>query len=210
MKLTLEARAALYHQAFPKFPPLMVWNGRIEGALMFMGNNYKTSGYYGAYPHGYLERIMSMFPDHKRPLHLFSGSLPPGPYVRFDRLPEHADVVGDAEKLSSYFAHKSGKYQQFDLIIADPPYSQSDAEHYGVPLCSRSKVIKECLKVLAPGGFLVWLDQVWPMHKKVESPTVGVLYVREEFPELAQVAEIGMVKSTNHRVRATFIFQKVG
>lgn len=40
------------------------------------GQDYRNkSGMYGAYPAGYLERVFSMFPDARRVLHLFSGSL---------------------------------------------------------------------------------------------------------------------------------------
>jgi len=40
------------------------------------GQDYQNkSGMYGAYPRGYLERAMMLFPDAERILHLFSGSL---------------------------------------------------------------------------------------------------------------------------------------
>lgn len=184
MILTLQQRAEHYAKAHPKWPPLRC-DGRWIDGMWIMGNNYKTSGYYGAYPHTYLERVMSMFPDAKAILHLFSGSLPKGPYVRFDRL--QGDVVGDAEKLSDYFIGP------FDLILADPPYSVEDCEHYGCAMVNRNKVLAECVKMLQPGGFVVWLDQVLPMFRKVE---------------LEMCAVIGMVKSTNHRFRVVTMFRK--
>ena len=216
--MTLTERAELYRQAFPKFQPLSVVDGkRIEG-LWFMGNDYRVkSGYYGGYPAGYLPRIMSMFPDVgfypgteiKRGLHLFSGSLSgKGEFQTCDSNPElGADFTGNAENLSEVV--KNSRFHEFDLIIADPPYSESDADRYGTIMIKRNVVIQECIKVLRPGGFLVWLDQVFPLHKKIESPLVGAIYVREEFPDLEYAGEIGMIKSTNHRVRAVFIFQKI-
>lgn len=152
-----------------------------------MGNNYQTSGYYGAYPHTYLERVMSMFPDAKSILHLFSGSMKPGNYVRFDRN-GNGDIHGDAEKLSESFPE-----QRFDLILADPPYSVEDCEHYGCAMVNRNRVISECVKVMEPGGFIVWLDQVLPMFRKDQLEMCGV---------------IGMVKSTNHRFRVVTMFRK--
>jgi len=152
-----------------------------------MGNNYKTSGYYGAYPHTYLERVMSMFPDASKILHLFSGSMPAGNYIRFDRN-GNSDVQGDAESLSLSFPEK-----RFDFILADPPYSVEDCEHYGCAMVNRNRVLSECVKVLDLGGFIVWLDQVLPMFRKSELNMCGV---------------IGMVKSTNHRFRVVTIFQK--
>ena len=183
--LSLKDRADLYSKSFPNWPPLRVDERWIDG-MWIMGNNYRTSGYYGAYPHTYLERVGSMFQDAKRVLHLFSGSLPPGNYTRFDRL--SGDVVGDAHVLADYFQGKL-----FDLIYADPPYSIEDCDHYGCAMVNRNKVISECVRVLEPGGFIVWLDQVLPMFRKSDLEMCGV---------------IGMVKSTNHRFRVVTIFRK--
>lgn len=141
----------------------------------------------GAYPASYLERIMTMFCDRKNVLHLFSGSLPPGDYLRFDML-QPAEVNGDAHNLSSYFKRK-----KFDLVLADPPYSGEDAERYGTPMVNRNKVVKECAKILHPGGYLVWLDCVLPMYRKDEFKYVGT---------------IGLIRSTNHRFRIVSIFKK--
>ena len=194
LTLTPSQRIAEYARRFPEFPAPYLAGDRIEG-LWIMGNNYRTSGYYGAYPHGYLDRVLAMFPDAApgRTLHLFSGSLPEGGIlrgtIRFDINPSLGpDVVGDAHRLSSFFP-----VEIFDLILADPPYSAEDAEHYGTPMVNRRKVLAECHKILAPGGWLIWLDQVLPMFRKTDW-------------RLAMA--IGMVKSTNHRVRGVFGFQK--
>lgn len=40
----------------------------------------------------------------------------------------------------------------FDQIIADPPYSGSDAEKYGTPMVNRTKAMKELGRVTAPAG----------------------------------------------------------
>ena len=183
--LSLIERAKLYTEAFPKYPPLRADARWIDG-LWFMGNNYKGSGYYGAYPPQYLRRVMSMFPDAERILHLFSGSLPAGDYIRFDD--KQGDVQGNAEKLSEYFG------QQFDLILADPPYSAEDCDHYGTPMVNRNKVLRECAKVLEPDGCVIWLDQVLPMFKKTELHLCGA---------------VGIVRSTNHRFRVVTIFKRL-
>lgn len=189
MNLTNEDRVCLYSGTFPKFPRLGIMNGRIEG-LWIMGQNYQTSGYYGAYPHGYLDRVMSMFPDAERILHVPSGSLPPGPYTRVDIRPEcNPDILGDAHDLKTLLPNRS-----FDLVLVDPPYSSEDAEHYGKPMVRRNALLKSCLEVTEPGGWIVWLDQAFPMFSK-EQCTLDLC--------------IGMIKSTNHRVRAVFGFRKV-
>lgn len=184
---SLIVRAAFYAAKFPQWPAPRADSRWLDG-MWIMGNNYKTSGYYGAFPHTYLDRVNSMFPDAERVLHLFSGSLPAGNYIRFDRI-NGADVLGDAEKLSSYFPDR-----KFDLIHADPPYSVEDCEHYGCAMVNRNKVIGECCKILEPGGYIVWLDQVLPMFRKDTLEMCGV---------------IGMVKSTNHRFRVVTIFRKL-
>lgn len=199
-KMTLIERAEAYRKAFPKFPPLSVvktadGRERIEG-VWILGNNYHVkTGYYGGYPHGYLDRVRSLFSDIRaeKTLHLFSGQVSALPgEITFDCREENKpNVVGRAEHLREYFYD----HVKFNLILADPPYSVEDAEHYGTPLVNRKKVIGECHKVLKPGGFLVWLDQVFPMFSKRDWHLAGT---------------IGIVKSTNHRVRFAFIFQREG
>ena len=132
-----------------------------------------------------------MFPDAKKVLHLFSGSLPPGDYVRFDCREELApDVLGQAHDLSEHF-----KPGQFDLILADPPYSNEDADRYGSPMVNRNKVMQQCSSVVRSGGHLVWLDQVLPMYRKTTWLHWGT---------------IGIVRSTNHRFRVASFFQRQG
>ena len=192
--MKLSERVKLYSQKFPNYPKLIYNKNFILGTWM-IGNYYKNkTNYYGAYPHSYLERIMSLFPDKKQVLHLFSGSLSsldfPESYLLFDiNKKVNPNVVGNAENLSNYFAKNS-----FNLILADPPYSSEDAEHYGTPLVNRNKVVKECVRVLKRNGFLIWLDQVFPMYRKMELKLVGT---------------IGLIRSTNHRVRMVFIYKRI-
>lgn len=189
MALSNRDRIRGYNRAFPRYPMMWYDKGWIMG-VWNIGNNYKGSGYYGSYPPSYLQRIDSLFPDQEKVLHLFSGSLPEGPYTRFDRRPEMSpDVCGEAKDLASIFSPES-----MDIIYADPPYSEADANHYGTCLINRNQVVKDCFKILKVGGFLCWMDQVLPM------------YSRKEF---RRVGEILITRSTNHRVRAVFIFQKI-
>jgi hypothetical protein len=136
---------------------------------------------------------MGLFPDVRgnRIMHLFSGSLSSEEDgLRVDIKEElNPDVCCNAEELS---AHVKENY--YDLILADPPYTEEDALRYGSPMVNRNKVVKECHKVLRPGGFLCWMDMVLPMYSKKQFKRVG---------------EISISRSTNHRVRAVFIFQKV-
>lgn len=181
-----------YNSAFPNYPPLVCFGKWLYGMWM-LGNNYKGATYYGSYPPSYLKRILSIFPfySHEDILHLFSGSLASTTIgLRFDISKDcNPDVVGDAHKLSSYFPER-----KFSLIIANPPYSGEDALHYGTPMANRNLVLRECFSILENWGFVVWLDQVLPIYRKVLFDLVGT---------------IGLIRSTNHRVRSVFIFRKV-
>lgn len=82
--------------------------------------------------------------------------------------------------------------EKYDLVLADPPYSIEDCEHYGVSMVKRNKVMK-ALQRLSTGTHVVWLDQVKPMYKKDYFTNVG---------------SIAMMKSTNHRFRVATIFER--
>lgn len=169
-------------------------NGCMYGVWEF-GNDYRNkTTYYGAYPPSYLDRIMSLFPDakqHRRILHLFSGSLADDVFgMRVDiNYRQDPDILWDAQDLSN----APGLEEKVDLIIADPPYSIEDAKRYGAVMVNRKRVIEECYKVLRVGGWVVWLDQALPMYRKREFRKGGMIFSS---------------RSTNHRVRCTTLFQK--
>ena len=190
-ELTWEARINNYvlKTKYPK--SLFVGeDGRVVGTWI-MGNNYRVkSKYYGGYPAGYLKRVKALFPDKTNVLHLFSGKVDteimPGTTV--DLNPNmNPDILDDAQSLENV------PVKEFDLILADPPYSIEDSEHYGPTMVKRNKVMKALGKKAKGGTHVVWLDQVLPMYRKDEWKLVGI---------------IGMVKSTNHRFRVITIFKK--
>ena len=189
-KLTWQDRLDSYAKA-TGFPVCMAVgpDGRLFG-IWDMGNDYKVqSGYYGGYPAGYLRRVKALFPDKKNILHLFSGKVDtavfPGHTV--DCNPDMApNYLVDAHDLSGV------PLANYDLILADPPYSVEDCEHYGTPMVNRNKIVK-ALTPCKPGTHLVWLDQVLPMYRK---------------DTWEKVATIGMSKSTNHRFRIVTIFRR--
>jgi len=165
-------------------------DGRVVGTWI-MGNDYHVkNGYYGGYPPTYLRRIAALFPDKKNVLHLFSGlvdlTVLPGETV--DIAPYVSPTyLCDAKDLSIV------PLKNYDLVVADPPYSVEDAEHYGTGLINRNIVFRQLAR-LNPGTYVVWLDQVLPMWRK------------DTF-ELEAV--IGVVKSTNHRFRIVCIFKRI-
>jgi len=83
---------------------------------------------------------------------------------------------------------------QYDFVLADPPYSASDAERYGQCMVNRNKVVQTLSSGMPAGAFIVWLDQVLPMYRKAE---------------LKIEAVIGIVGGTNHRFRVLTVFRKI-
>lgn len=208
--------ALYYNEAFPKRPPLAYGNGMVTDTWM-IGACYKNPSrnpdgtpFYGSYPYGYLERIHAMFPDARKVLHAFSGglTLQAARDAWTDNVQQSVFDWQQCElELVDIHGPEQGRYPtwqgdvcampedwhgRFDLILADPPYSKEDAAKYDTPMVSRREVIASLYNVAAPGGNLVWLDQVWPQHRKAQWKTWGT---------------IGLVRSTNHRVRMVSLFE---
>ena len=190
--MTLEERIENYAKV-TGFPQglFIGGDGRIAG-IFIMGNDYTVkSKLYGGYPAGYLKRIKALFPDKKRVLHLFSGRVDTEAYpgLTVDINPDHKpDIVDDAHTLTKV------RCNSFDLVLADPAYSEEDTLHYGTPMINRNLVMRTLGKKLAPGCHVGWLDQVLPMYRKDEFAVDG---------------HIGLVKSTNHRFRVLTIFRRL-
>ncbi len=189
--LTWEERIANYSKAtgFPK-SIFLAEDGRVYGTFI-MGNDYRVkSTYYGGYPAGYLNRIKALFPDRRHALHLFSGKVDtavmPGDTV--DINPANSPTyLDDAQTL------KKVPLGIYGLVLADPPYSVEDSEHYQTTMIKRNVVMRALGEGLTPGAYVVWLDQVLPMYRK---------------DQFSLEAAIGMMKSTNHRFRMVSIFRK--
>lgn len=202
-------RVEAYNSTFRHRPGLLADGGMIVGCWM-VGCCYKNRNeLYGAYPRGYLERIHAMFPDARSILHAFSGGL--NWEVAWDEA-GWGDNEGPDMELVDLHGPEDGRFPtwrgdlldfcqlpenagRFDLILADPPYSAADAEKYDVPMIDRRKVMHRLRTVCGNGGHLVWLDQVWPQFRKHQWKTIGT---------------IGLVRSTNHRVRLVSIFEATG
>lgn len=180
-----------HYVAVTRFPrSLFVSQDRRLVGTWIMGNDYRVrSGYYGGYPAGYLRRVRALFPEKRRVLHLFSGLVDlaalPGDTVDLNPALEPT-YVDDAQTLQHV------PLAQYDLVLADPPYSVEDAERYQTTMIKRNTVMRALPRV-RPGTHIVWLDQVLPMYRKAAFDIEGV---------------IGMVKSTNHRFRVVTIFRR--
>lgn len=212
IQITPDNRATNYNRAFPDRPGLLADAGMVVGTWM-IGSCYRNPNpLYGAYPHGYLDRIHAMFPDAQRILHAFSGGLTKANaeaaaakanaghrWPNAEQTVELVDIHGpDQGRYPTWQGDVTALPEdwagRFDLILADPPYSADDAKVYDCPPPNRAKVCQSLRRVARKGANLVWLDQVWPMHRKAEWQTWGT---------------VGLVRSTNHRVRLVTFFEAV-
>lgn len=84
-------------------------------------------------------------------LNLFCGMNKLG--FRVDIKPEvKPDLIADAHEVSRYL----GKTKKFDVILADPPYSNEEAKDlYGTDKLKYKIWTNECSKLLRPGGLLI-------------------------------------------------------
>jgi len=87
-------------------------------------------------------------------LNVFCGMNQQG--LRVDIKPEvNPDVVCDAHCLHEKIS------ETFDVILADPPYSnQEAAERYGTPKLCYKTWANECIALLNPGGLLIVYHKV--------------------------------------------------
>lgn len=180
-----------YNNTFPKWPPLLSTERWIYGIWM-IGNDYRNkTNYYGAYPHGYLRRVKALFPNSQKICHVFSGTAEKGYWpneISLDINPKLSpDIACDCTNIPI-------KDNTFDLVLADPPYSQADADKYSCKMPNRKKTLHEIYRILKPNGYCVWLDVMMPMYRRSEFEMVG---------------SIGLLRSTNHRVRMIFIWKKI-
>ncbi len=134
--------------------------------------------------------VLIPVPDKTRVVHLFAGKVDLS-ILRGDTLDIRPELdptfCVDAETCPG------APLEQYDLVVADPPYSAEDAAHYGTPMVNRDRVMRTLAERLAPGCYVVWLDQVLPRYRKAV---------------LAREASIGVSRSTGHRNRCVDIFRR--
>jgi len=187
--MKIQKRADNYIKSFPDYAPLQIFNDRIYSIWM-IGNNYsKGTGYYGAYPHKLKERILSLFPDCSKILHLFSGEIKEG--ITFDIKPELNPTICD--HVDNIVNHKD-LIQDVDLIMADPPYDKSDFEKYNCEPFNKTQVIRNLGSMMKSGSCLTWLDTRVPIYSKQIWKLLGY---------------IGIIISTNTRIRCLSLFEKI-
>jgi hypothetical protein len=81
---------------------------------------------------------------------------------------------------------------EYDLVLADPPYTSADAAEYGTPMVVPGRVMK-ALAGLPVGARVVWLDERVPTYSRDAWVHEGI---------------IGLSTSAGHRFRVISIFRR--
>jgi SAM-dependent methyltransferase len=176
------------------YPPTVFEQGWIYG-VWYCGTSFQKAIYYGQYPGTFVKRVMSMFQGQDI-LHLCCGRchISGAINVDFHPLPE-ADIVANVESLPF-------KDNSFDMALIDPPYSDLDAERYKVPrLVSSKKVMRECLRVLRPGGWLLWLDEKYPSYSRHEWALKGLIGIVTGFERRARLLSFFQVPEPSRQMK---------
>ena len=89
---------------------------------------------------------------------MFSGSFKNKGWTTVDVNPKlHPKYVLNAEQLPEDWT------ERFDLVFADPPYSEREAEEmYGLPYFNLVKVVNEMARVTSTGGHMALLHRLVP------------------------------------------------
>ena len=147
----------------------------------------------GAYPVKFLpnfkEAFSYIYPKTSEILHVCAGSVPKKEGATLDISnkfrPTYLDDAQTMEKVDS---------EMYSLCMVDIPYNQHRSiGYYNLPMLSRSKVLKQTIRVTKPGGFIAWLDQAYPQPLPGGTKTVAI---------------IGISSSPNPDLRVLSIFKR--
>lgn len=158
-KLSMRNRVTLWNKKFKGKYPKIVFDRKWLYGVWYCGTDYRKAKYYGQYPPHFLTRLLTLFPDKKRIVHLCSGVV--NQDITIDIKRELRPVIcADIQNLPF-------KDNVIDLFVADPPYSKQHAEEdYGTPYPTMYKAMKSALPSLKVGGFFCILDIRYPSYKR--------------------------------------------
>jgi len=192
-RLTVVERAKYFRKVFPQYCPLIVHNNRLYGCWVIGALFRRRYGFYGEFPYKLLDRILALFPDCKKILHLFSGTIKDNPpdIITYDINPEfNPTICDDVRNILQY----KNLLQDIDLCIADPPYEEKDFKIYKQAPFNKAKVIRDLGSIMKSQSFLVWLDLIVPIYSKKVWNLLG---------------HIGVVVSTNTRIRCLTLWEHI-
>jgi hypothetical protein len=178
--------------------------------------------YYGAYPNGFLERARALLgvTPLDSVLHVCGGCASRYPAKPRGFGPNDKTLDLDGEMVPDYQQsaeeplpllvcpdatclecvdgnwHTGVKGHSWPALIADPPYTEADADHYAPgreQFPSANKILRNMLGVVRPGGRVGMLHYVLP-----QPPREGVRFV----------ACVGVIVGYNNRMRVFSVFER--
>ena len=178
--------------------------------------------YYGAYPNGFMERARALLgvTPYDPVLHVCGGSARDYPakprgfgwqdhtldldpalnpdFTQDATAPLPLRICSDATCLECTDGnwHTGVKGHSWSALIADPPYTEADADHYTPGSAAFPKanlILKRMLEVVRPGGRVGMLHYLLP-----QPPREGVRFV----------ACIGVICGYNNRMRCFSVFER--
>lgn len=161
--------------------------------------------YYGAYPAGFLDRarlFLGVSID-DAVLHVCSGRVKDYPFAGFGPNDKTVDIdpalnpdyVRDVRHARGLPSHKGG----WPAVLADPPYTEADAEHYAIGakvFPDPRDLLASCLAAVRPGGRVGFLHYAWPRPP-------------DWMGRIKCVALVGVIAGYGNRMRAFSVYEKV-
>lgn len=185
---------ANYRKKFPRYPQVTEDHGWFHGVWYCGG--FKKAKLHGAYPNGFLERALALFPGATDVLHCPSGTVE-GPGMTVDLKRDEVrrpKVIASADDLP--FSDGS-----FDLILSDPPYTREDSKLYGCKPFPMEGFMREALRLLKPGGFLGMLHTYIPQYRRVEWDLRGLIAVTTGFKRATRIFSLFETRADHDRWR---------
>jgi len=162
--------------------------------------------YYGAYPSGFIERARALLgvTTDDAVLHVCSGKVRDYPFRGLGKNDRTLDI--DQSTKPDYlhdcrYSLPPCDRRHWPAILADPPYSADDAEHYVAgagKLPSPRALLDLCLLAVRPGGRVGILHYQWPRPPE----KIG------RYP-IKCVALIAVAMGYGNNLRAFSVFEKV-
>ena len=158
--------------------------------------------YYGAYPSGFLERARNLLgvTINDPVLHVCGGRVREYPFRGLGPNDKTLDIN---EQLGPDFVcdlTTGAIPREWAAILADPPYTDADADHYSHGrrhLPKSADLLRRCLMAVRPGGRVGMLHYEWPRPPRALDGC-----------EIRSVAVVGVLVGFANRIRCFSVFER--
>jgi len=153
------------------------------------------TGYYGAYPYGFLQRARDLIGCglKDRVLHVCSGAIKKYPFSGYGSNDRTVDINGELDPDYVMDVSKELPKGNWEGVLVDTPYSEEEAKNYGdFPYPEPNKLLRDIERIIEPGI------------------KVGVLHYFPPRPPktMRLVALVAVMTGYKNRVRVFSVFEK--